>query len=86
MQFIEMTGKRFLELVSHEAFPVESLAEAGVNEDSVVRINRQGDIEVRRESSWDVIGGLLDEFDERLRALTGLDWCDPTSPPPTDDS
>jgi len=85
MQFIEMTGKKFLELVSHGAFPIHSLAEAGISEDSVVRVNRQGDIEVRRKSSWDVIGGLLDEFDERLRHLTGLDWCDPTSPPRGDD-
>ena len=37
-------------------------------------LNRQGDIEVRRPSGWDVIGGLLGEFDERIRRETGLDW------------
>ncbi len=85
MQFIEMTGKMLLDLVSHEEFPAETLAEVGVDEQSIVRINRQGDIELRRKSSWDVIGGLLDEFDERVRARTGLDWCDPNSPPPPDE-
>jgi hypothetical protein len=29
---------------------------------------------VRRPSGWDVIGGLLGEFDERVRRETGLDW------------
>ena len=34
------------------------------------------DIEVRRPSGWDVIGGLLGEFDERIRRETGLDWAE----------
>jgi len=85
MQFIEMTGKTLLELVSHEEFPPEALAEVGVSDESIVRVNRQGDIELRRKSSWDVIGGLLGEFDERVRARTGLDWCDPNSPAASDE-
>jgi len=32
-----------------------------------------------------VIGGLLGEFDERVRARTGLDWCDPNSPAASDE-
>ncbi len=81
MQFIEMTGKMLLELVSHKEFPPEMLAKAGLTKQSIVRVNRQGDIELRRKSSWDLIGGLLDEFEQRVRAHTGLDWCDPDSPP-----
>jgi len=42
MQFIEMTGKTLLELVSHEEFPPEALAEVGVSDESIVRVNRQG--------------------------------------------
>ena len=43
---------------------------------TIVRVNRQGDIEVRRPTGWDVIGGLLGEFDERIRRETGLDWAE----------
>jgi hypothetical protein len=46
----------------------------GVNDESVVRINRQGDIELRRVDGWDVIGGLLGEFEERIQHQTGLTW------------
>ena len=46
----------------------------GVTDESVVRINRQGDIEVRRADRWDVIGGLLGGFEERVQRETGLDW------------
>ena len=45
-------------------------------DNTIVRVNRQGDIEVRRPSGWDVIGGLLGEFDERIRKETGLDWAE----------
>ena len=36
--------------------------------------NQPMDIEIRRHDRWDVIGGLLGEFDERVRRETGLDW------------
>jgi hypothetical protein len=40
----------------------------------VVRINQHGDVEVRLRDGWDVIGGLLGNFEERVRRQTGLDW------------
>jgi hypothetical protein len=43
-------------------------------DECVVRINRQGDIELRRADRWDVIGGLLGEFEERIGRETGMQW------------
>ncbi len=74
MQFIEMSGKTLTRVVSDNEFSPEDLAKVGVSDESVVRINRQGDIEIRRAGSWDVIGGLLGNFDERIKKETGLDW------------
>ena len=74
MQFIEMTGKTLMRVVSDNEISPEQMRECGVKDDSLVRVNPQGDIEVRRRDSWDVIGGLLGEFDSRLRHETGLDW------------
>ncbi|MGI6416035.1 MAG: hypothetical protein ACOX1P_10225 [Thermoguttaceae bacterium] len=76
MYFIEMSGKTLLRIVSRdgdEPSP-EELGEVGVKEESIVRINRQGDIELRRTSGWDLIGGLLGDFEGRVREETGLDW------------
>lgn len=74
VQFIEMSGKTLMEIVKHEGPPPEELAEVGVTDDSIVRVNRQGDIEIRRVDRWDVIGGLLGEYEDRVRVATGLDW------------
>ena len=74
MQFIEMSGKTLVKVVSDDEFSPEDLAEVGVSDESVVRINRQGDIEIRRPASWDVIGGLLGNFEERIKRETGMDW------------
>ena len=77
MQFIEMTGKTLLSIVEDDeatGLTAEQLAQVGVREQSVVRINPQGDIELRRHDGWDVIGGLLGEFEERIQTVTGLDW------------
>ncbi|HEY1602394.1 MAG TPA: hypothetical protein VGG64_22520 [Pirellulales bacterium] len=73
-QFIEMTGKTLLRVVSENELTPEQLRECGVREDSLVRVNPQGDIELRRRDRWDVIGGLLGEFEARLRHETGLEW------------
>ena len=59
MQFIEMTGKTLLGLTGIDALQPDELRNLGVDDASVVRINRQGDIEIRRVDRWDVIGGLL---------------------------
>ncbi len=77
MHFIEMTGKTLYDLVEDDesiGLTAEQLAQVGVAEQSIVRINPQGDIELRRRGGWDVIGGLLGEFEERVQHATGLDW------------
>ncbi len=74
MQFIELSGKQLLNIVEPDELPPAELAAAGVSPDSLVRVNRQGDIELRKRTGWEIIGGLLGDFDHRLRRETGLDW------------
>ena len=54
MKFIEMTGKRLADVVSDDEINAPDLPANGVEEDSIIRINQQGDIEVRRPQGWDV--------------------------------
>jgi hypothetical protein len=74
MPFIEMTGTILERIVAEDELHHGDLATAGVAPGTIVRVNRQGDIEVRRPEGWDVIGGLLGDFDERVRRETGLNW------------
>ena len=74
MKFIEMTGKRLADVVSDDEINAPDLPATGVKEDTIIRINQQGDIEVRRPHGWDVIGGLIGEYESRIRKATGLDW------------
>lgn len=74
MKFIEMTGKVLAEIVSDDELHTGDLSSAGVGDDTIVRVNEHGDIEVRRPDQWDVIGGLLGNFRERIRGKTGYDW------------
>lgn len=74
MAFIEMTGKQLDKLLVEDELHHDDLVAAGVNEATIVRVNREGDIEVRRPDGWEVVGGLIGEFDERIRKETGLDW------------
>jgi hypothetical protein len=39
-----------------------------------VRINQQGDLEVRQHASWGIIGGLIGDYESRVKKTTGLDW------------
>ncbi len=73
-QFIEMSGKTLLQVVTENELSVGEMHKVGMTLHSIVRVNRQGDIELRRATGWDVIGGLLGEFEERLKRQTGLDW------------
>lgn len=74
MQFIEMSGKSLLSVVQSDEVDPEQLRELGVTDDSLVRINPQGDIELRRQDRWDIIGGLLGDFAERIKRETGRDF------------
>ena len=74
MQFIELSGKALHRVVSDDELHPDELVRLGVDEESIVRVNRQGDIELRHADRWDVIGGLLGEFEERIKKETGLDW------------
>jgi hypothetical protein len=76
MQFIEMSGKTLKRLVSENELQMHELDEIGVTDESMIRVNRQGDIEFRRPDRWDVIGGLLGDFDHRVRRESGLAWAD----------
>ena len=74
MKFIEMTGATLDKIISDGELHSKDLDAAGVSNDSIVRINQQGDIEVRRALKWDVIGGLLGNFEDRIKKKTGYDW------------
>lgn len=74
MEFIHLTGKQLSSVVQDDELSLDDLKGAGVVDETIVRINRQGDIEVRRPAQWDVVGGLIGDFDRRLKAATGLDW------------
>ncbi len=74
MKFIEMSGKSLSRVLRDDELHPNELAQLGVTDESVLRINRQGDIELRRADRWDVIGGLLGEFESRIKRETGLDW------------
>lgn len=75
-QFIELTGKTLLDVVNEGEVDFKQLHDAGVRSDSILRINRHGEIELRTRSNWVLVGGLIGNFEERLMNLTGLDWCD----------
>ena len=74
VQFIEMLGATLMQIVTESEPSHDELAEVGVRDDSIIRVNRYGDIEIRRNDRWDVIGGLLGDFENRAKEATGLDW------------
>ena len=74
MSFIEMTGATLRHAMHEDELNDDDLAKARVVDDTIVRINREGDIEVRRAHGWEVIGGLIGGFEDRIRHATGLDW------------
>lgn len=76
MKFIEMTGQALKRLIAEDELHAGDLESLGVADETVVRINRQGDIEVRRADRWDVIGGLLGNYEQRLKQETGMEWAE----------
>lgn len=74
MKFIEMTGATLGKIINDGELHVSDLEAAGIFDTTIVRVNQHGDIEVRRQDQWDVIGGLLGEYKDRVREQSGLDW------------
>jgi hypothetical protein len=72
MKFVEISGETLLKLADQEQIP--GLRASGVTEQSKVRINPQGDVELQQQGGWSIIGGLLGDYESRIRKLTGLDW------------
>ena len=50
MKFVEISGATLLKLASAEE--TTDLRAAGVTETSEIRINQQGDIEMRQDGGW----------------------------------
>lgn len=69
-----MTGSDLYRVISPDELHPDELRSAGVSEDSLVRVNLQGDIEIRKAAGWEVVGGLLGDFAHRVKSQTGLDW------------
>ncbi len=74
IQFIEMLGRTLLDVLTDCEPSPSDLAQVGLTNQSLVRVNRQGDVEIRRTNCWEVIGGLLGDFETRIKQKTGLDW------------
>ena len=74
MKFVETTGRSLVCIVSDDEISAADLATAGVTDETVVRVNQHGDIEIRRSEGWDVIGGLLGNYEERIYRQTGRKW------------
>ena len=74
MKFVEMTGRSLVCIVSDDEISAADLATAGVTDETVVRVNQHGAIEIRRSEGWDVIGGLLGNYEERIYRQTGRKW------------
>lgn len=72
--FIEMTGKTLNEMMDDDELGIGNLSDVGVNDDTIVRVNQQGDLEIRKPDGWDIVGGLIGEFEARVKKATGLDW------------
>jgi hypothetical protein len=72
MRFVEISGEVLFNLADDDQVP--ELRAAGVADDSRIRINPQGDIEILHGTHWRVIGGLLGDYASRIKKLTGLDW------------
>ncbi len=74
MKFIEMNGATLEAIIESDELHGTDLSSVGVTSESIVRVNEQGDIEIRRSHKWSVIGGLLGGFEGRVKRITGFDW------------
>ncbi|MBM4022699.1 MAG: hypothetical protein FJ284_10760 [Planctomycetes bacterium] len=74
MKFIEMSGRALMSMVEPDEITPEQLRKAGLTDTCLVRVNQQGDIEVRRHAHWDLIGGLIGNFQPRAENASGRTW------------
>ena len=81
MEFIELTGKQLFALMHPDELSAGQFEASGVEDETIVRVNRHGDLEVRRAAGWEILGGLLGDFEQRVIQQTGLKWA---TPMPTD--
>ncbi len=73
-KYIEMNGRALMSMLEPDEVSPEALRRAGLTDTCLVRVNQQGDIEVRRHAGWDVIGGLTGKFGPRAEAASGRTW------------
>ncbi|QGJ72356.1 Hypothetical protein PBC10988_40750 [Planctomycetales bacterium 10988] len=81
MKFIYLTGEELLKVMEEDeysSYSSDELKKEGLDESTEVRINPQGDIEILKTDGWDVIGGLLGDFSQRIERRTGKTWADAT--------
>lgn len=69
-----MNGRALMSMLEPDEVSPEELQQAGLTDTCLVRVNQQGDIEVRRHDRWDVIGGLLGTFQPRVEQASGRTW------------
>ena len=74
MKFIEMTGHALMSMIEPDEVSPEKLQQVGLTDTCLVRVNEQGDVEVRRHDRWDLIGGLLDGFAQRAERSSVRTW------------
>jgi hypothetical protein len=74
MRFIELSGEQLMSVLEKDEVTPAELKAAGLTPKCLVRINMQGDIEVRRPESWDVIGGLIGDYEKRIKQASGRNW------------
>ena len=55
MKFIEMTGHALMSMIEPDEVSPEKLQQVGLTDTCLVRVNEQGDVEVRRHDRWDLI-------------------------------
>ena len=63
-----------MDVINDGEIDPEELRKAGVTTRCVLRVNEHGELELRRREGWELIGGLLGNYEDRLRDVTGLDW------------
>ena len=57
--FIEMTGKTLSDMMNEDEMGASNLSDVGVTDDSIVRVNKQGDIELRSKPAALAVAYLL---------------------------